>query len=87
MDLSGIRARVVHRLYASLAITILVTIALTTTITTTPHASAAEEPPVLESNTDNQLGLTFSPDGQTAFWVAWDGKWGSSAKSRQVIYM
>lgn len=39
-----------------------------------------------DTGSENQLGLTFSPNGKTAFWVAWDGKWGSTG-SRRVIYM
>ena len=35
---------------------------------------------------DNQLGLTFSPDGSAAFWVAWNGRWGSRTPSQRVIY-
>jgi len=35
---------------------------------------------------DNQAGLTFSPDGQTAYWFAWDGDWGSSSAGQKTIF-
>ena len=35
---------------------------------------------------ENQLGLTFSADGNNAFWVSWNGVWGKSDKSRQMIH-
>lgn len=53
-------------------------------------ASAADNrelPPLAASGAENQLGLVFSPDGRTAFWAAWDGTWGSSAESRQHIFV
>jgi DNA-binding beta-propeller fold protein YncE len=31
------------------------------------------------------MGLTFTPDGEQAFWVEWDGDWGSKGTQR-VIY-
>ena len=35
---------------------------------------------------ENQMGLTFSPDGQTAYWVEWNGEWGSSNAGARIIY-
>jgi len=35
---------------------------------------------------ENQSGLTFSPDGKTAYWTAWDGIWGGDATSPRTIY-
>ena len=46
----------------------------------------AESPLAFDTGSDNQLGLTFSPDGSIAFWVAWNGRWGSRTASRWVIY-
>jgi DNA-binding beta-propeller fold protein YncE len=31
--------------------------------------------------------MTFSPDGSMAFWVEWNGAWGSSDASQHIIYM
>jgi DNA-binding beta-propeller fold protein YncE len=50
------------------------------------HAAKAPTTAAFDTGSDNQLGLTFTPDGATAFWVAWDGAWGSSKASRQRIY-
>ena len=47
---------------------------------------AAPAPSEFESGFENQLGLTFSPDGKTAYWVAWNGTWGSEPTSRLTIY-
>lgn len=46
----------------------------------------AKSPSAFDTGSDNQLGLTFSPDGSTAFWVAWNGNWGSRTTSQWVIY-
>lgn len=51
-----------------------------------PVAAAAQSPPAFPTAADNQSGLTFSPDGATAFWVGWNGTWGSNNASRRVIY-
>jgi len=51
------------------------------------RTSIAQEPPTFDATLDNQLGLTFSPDGSTAFWVAWNGAWGSKTASQRIIYM
>lgn len=32
------------------------------------------------------MGLTFSPDGATAYWVEWHGAWGASEQARRVIF-
>ncbi len=42
--------------------------------------------PDLETGSENHLGLTFSPDGEQAFWVAWNGQLGSSKASQRIIY-
>ena len=47
---------------------------------------AGPAPSQFDSGLDNQLGLTFSPDGKTAYWVAWNGTWGSEPTSRLTIY-
>ncbi len=54
--------------------------------TSTPQHAWAQPLSAFDTGSDNQLGLTFSPDGMTAFWVAWDGDWGSSKASKRVIY-
>jgi len=48
--------------------------------------AGAQEPPTFAATLDNQLGLTFSPDGKTAYWVEWDGTWGSRNRGQRVIY-
>ncbi len=51
--------------------------------------SVAADPadfPEFSAGAENRLGLTFSPDGQHAFWAEWDGKWGSEPGQR-IIYM
>ncbi len=50
------------------------------------QAAAAGKTPPFDNGPDNQLGLTFSPDGKTAFWGAWNGSWGSSTHARRTIY-
>ena len=50
-------------------------------------AAIALEPLVFDTDSDNQLGLTFSPDGSMAFWVEWNGAWGDSDSSRRILYM
>ena len=46
----------------------------------------AKYPPTIDAGLNNQLGLTFSPDGSTAYWVAWNGNWASRTPSQWVIY-
>ena len=50
---------------------------------TTP--AAAQPPLPLETGLENALGLTFTPDGSTAFWVGWDGAWGSEGSRRSIF--
>jgi hypothetical protein len=64
----------------------LVTAGLTLVIAPVFQNAHAKTPPAFDTGLENQLGLTFTPDGSTAFWVAWNGDWGSSTASRQVIY-
>jgi hypothetical protein len=47
----------------------------------------AETLPDFEALGENQSGLVFAPDEKSAYWVAWDGAWGSKAASQRVIYM
>lgn len=42
---------------------------------------------MFDAGLDNQAGLTFTPDGAAAYWVEWDGEWGSNAVSRRTIYV
>ncbi|MDJ0653098.1 MAG: hypothetical protein QNJ40_03015 [Xanthomonadales bacterium] len=49
-------------------------------------AWAQPDPQAFDTGRDNHAGLTFSPDGQSAYWVAWDGKWGSRAAGPRTIY-
>ncbi|MDH3903705.1 MAG: hypothetical protein OES90_10845 [Xanthomonadales bacterium] len=46
----------------------------------------AETLPDFQLVGENQSGLVFSPDKNSAYWVAWNGFWGSKATSRRVIY-
>lgn len=48
--------------------------------------ASAPDPALFDTGHDNQSGLTFAPDGLTAYWVAWDGDWGSSAAGKRTIY-
>ena len=48
---------------------------------------SAPDPAVFDAGLENQAGLTFSPDGNTAYWVAWDGAWGSSSAGPRTIFM
>lgn len=59
---------------------------IVTTFLTLSAIAYAQESSTLQAGLDNQLGLTFSPDGQTAFWVEWSGKWGSRNAGQQIIY-
>lgn len=51
-----------------------------------PKLSGAQEFATFDAGSDNRLGLTFSADGDTAFWVEWDGEWGSNNGTQRVIY-
>jgi DNA-binding beta-propeller fold protein YncE len=55
-------------------------------LTAIPVNALAQDPPFAPKN-DNQAGLDFSPDGATAYWVEWNGEWGSNAASRRTIYV
>jgi len=59
---------------------------LTAALLLPSYGFAAPSPDVFRVAADNQLGLTFSPDGSVAFWVAWNGIWGSSDAERRSIY-
>jgi len=48
--------------------------------------AGAPDPSAFDGGFENQLGLTFSPDGKTAFWVEWNGNWGSRNRGQRVIY-
>ena len=39
-----------------------------------------------DTGAENHAALAFAPDGASAYWVAWNGRWGSSASSRRIIY-
>lgn len=47
--------------------------------------AGAPEPTTFDGGSENRLGLTFSPDGKTAFWVEWNGKWGSRISGQHII--
>lgn len=47
----------------------------------------ADESASFDAGSENHLGLTFSPDGKTAFWVEWNGKWGSRGTTPRTIYL
>ena len=50
-------------------------------------ATFAQDPSIFDAGFDNQMGLVFSPDGETAFWTAWNGRWGSKSYNQRTIYM
>jgi len=45
----------------------------------------APDEALFESGRDNQSGMTFSPDGTTVYWTAWNGKWGSKGGRRTIF--
>ena len=47
--------------------------------------AGAPDPSIFDAGAENRMGLTFTPDGKRAFWVEWDGAWGSKGTQR-VIY-
>ncbi len=49
-------------------------------------AAAAPDPVEFNAGFQNRSGLTFSPDGRTAWWAEWNGKWGSHARGPSTIY-
>jgi len=49
--------------------------------------AGAEDLSTFDAGSENHLGLTFSPDGKTAFWVEWNGKWGSRGETPRTIYL
>ncbi len=50
-------------------------------------AAGSDDPAGFDAGRDNQAGLTFSPDGKTAFWAEWDGDWGSSESQPRSIFI
>ena len=48
-------------------------------------AMAAPPDPEFSLLGQNQAGLVFSSDGQTAWWTHWDGVWGGDATSPRTI--
>ncbi len=51
-----------------------------------PGAALSLEPATFDAGLENKLGLTYSPDGRTAFWVEWNGKWGKAGSGQRLIY-
>lgn len=51
-----------------------------------PAAADVPDPATFDAGSENKLGLTFSPDGMTAFWAEWNGQWGSSDAAVKTIY-
>ena len=49
-------------------------------------SASPPHPDTFSSKFDNQFGLTFSPDGQAAYWVNWNGNWGADSTSGRKIY-
>ncbi len=64
------------------AITTLISVVTTALMS----CAGAQETVPASAELENQAGLTLSPNGNTAFWVEWSGKWGSPATGRRVIY-
>lgn len=50
-----------------------------------PALAVAQDPSHFDGGGENQLGLTFTPDGRQAFWAEYDGAWGGQ-RTRAVIY-
>ena len=59
----------------------------TTALALMPAAGSAETLPDFHMVGENQSGLVVAPDEKSAYWVAWNGEWGSNPTSRRVIYM
>lgn len=49
-------------------------------------APAAPDPTAFDAGRENQMGLAFSPDARTAWWTAWNGKWGHDNAEPRTIY-
>jgi dipeptidyl aminopeptidase/acylaminoacyl peptidase len=47
--------------------------------------ASADDVTSFDAGLENKSGLTFSPDGTVAFWVEWNGKWGSSGDQRVIF--
>ena len=47
--------------------------------------SPAPDVAVFDTGRQNQMAVTFSPDGETAFWVTWNGQWGSQGERRTIV--
>ena len=46
----------------------------------------AEARPNFDAGLANKAGLTFSPDGNAAYWTEWNGAWGGDPEGPRVIY-
>ena len=75
MRLTASRISAAHRVAALLAI-----------VAAPPVCAGAPEPSTFDAGLENRTGLTFSPDGTTAFWAEWNGRWGSSDAATRTIY-
>ena len=60
--------------------------ALLAAVIAAPVSAATPGPSTFDAGAENRSGLTFSPDGTTAFWAEWNGKWGSSNAAARTIY-
>ncbi len=52
-------------------------------------SGCAANPPTtdaFDAGFENSSGLTFSPDGKTAYWASWNGKWGADGKTPRQIF-
>ncbi len=56
------------------------------TVATLSYTASATEPATFDAGSENRSGLTFAPDGKTAWWTEWDGKWGSQDRGPSTIY-
>lgn len=63
-----------------------VSVVITLIVSVMSQTARAQDLTAFDTGAENHLGLTFTPDGSTAFWVAWNGDWGSSQASQKVIY-
>ena len=53
-------------------------------------ASATADPldlAAFDAGFENRLGLAFAPNGDTAYWVEWNGTWGGERRTPSVIFV
>jgi len=58
--------------------------AIAMALLTTMQPAVSQE--LFDSGLENRAGLSYSPDGDAAYWAAWNGAWGGDATSTRTIY-